>query len=163
MSGAKLPNVLEQDYQQRLRTEITRARVPMRFWRQPTGRVPMKAGGYLECAPTGAADLSGVVTTGSGVRLEVEMKGHDTPVGEGQDDWRDNMVRWGCGYARIRYDRALSMQANLDAAVATLRAVVDVAGCLHPDAALYTHPAGGVMCTRCGWRNGGRPREVVRG
>lgn len=156
-------SVLEQDFQQRIRPALVKARVPVRVWRQPAGRIPALRGGVVECAPGGAADLTGVPTTGSGVRLEVELKGPETPVGPGQDDWRDNVVRWGCAYDRIRYTRALDMEGNVAAAVARIAALVEFAGCLHPDDATMVHPAGGVWCTRCGWRNGGRPREVTVG
>lgn len=158
-----MSDVLEQDFQQRVRTALTAAKVPVRLWRQPTGKILPRQGGAIEAAPVGAADLTGVPTSGSGARLEVELKGPRTPVGDAQDTWRDNVSTWGCGYARIRYDRKRSMEENVAAAVATIAALVDLHGCVHPDNDLVQHAAGGVLCARCGWRNGGRPREVLGG
>jgi len=155
--------VLEQDFQQVVRTAVTKAKIPVRLWRQPTGKILPRQGGAIDAAPSGAADLTGVPTTGSGYRIEVELKGARTKVGDDQDTWRDNMEAWGCGYARIRYDRKLSFEANVDAAVATIAALVARFGCTHPDEDLVQHAAGGVVCTRCGWRNGGRPREATGG
>lgn len=158
-----MSEVLEQDFQQAVRTAVTKAKIPVRLWRQPTGKILPRQGGAIEAAPPGAADLSGVPTTGSGYRIEVELKGARTKVGDDQDTWRDNMEAWCCGYARIRYDRKLSFEANVAGAVATIAELVTRYGCVHSDEDLVRHPGGGVLCTCCGWRNGGRPREAPNG
>lgn len=158
-----MSDVLEQTFQQATRLALTLAKVPVKLWRQPAGKILPRQGGAVECAPPGAADLTGVCTTGSGLRLEVELKGPRTPVGEAQDTWRDCVGGWGCGYARIRYNRRRTFDENVTAAVATIDELVTRYGCVHPDEDLVQHAEGGVVCTCCGWRNGGRPREAPRG
>ena len=70
----------EQDFQQNLRLALTRAKVPVRLWRQPAGRIRTDRDTFVECAPVGAADLTGGVTGGlrKGTRVEIEVKGART-------------------------------------------------------------------------------------
>lgn len=150
----------EQEFQQVLRTAVTRAKLPLKLWRQPAGRFETRRGGFVEAAPVGAADLSGIVTTGVGVRVELELKGARTEVTEDQLQWEENHRRWGAAYARHRFNARESLEDNVARVVTDLRALCDVYGCTHPDAAVVLHPAGGAWCTRCGWRSGGREREV---
>jgi hypothetical protein len=153
--------VLEQDFQQHLRVEVTRSlggRV--RLWRQPSGRVVAKRGGVVECAPVGAADLSGVIAP-TGVRLEVECKGAKTPTTDDQVRWRESMGERGAVALQLRYDAAVNMEGNLVIACATIAHAIAAAECVHPDDVLFAHPAGGVWCTGCGWRSGGRAREIA--
>jgi hypothetical protein len=152
----------EQDFQQQLRIALTAARLPVRLWRQPAGRLELARGGFVDAAPVGAADLTGFVT-GTGVRFEVEVKGPRTPVTTEQVHWREVMRAAGVPALLVRYDGKLLLEENLTAAVAEIRAAVEAAACTHPDATLICHPEGGVHCTRCGWRNGGRAREAARG
>lgn len=156
-----MADVLEQDFQQSLRIEVTRTlggRV--RLWRQPSGRIPAKRGGVVECAPVGAADLTGIIT-GSGVRLEVEAKGARTPTTDEQVQWRESMSERGAVALQLRYDRAINLEGNVVLACATIARAIEVAECVHPDDVLFSHPKGGMWCARCGWRNGGRAREAV--
>ncbi|MDO9020545.1 MAG: hypothetical protein Q8S73_36815 [Deltaproteobacteria bacterium] len=162
---AKL-SVLEQTFQQNFRTAVTAARpkLPLRLWRQPSGTVLAKRGGAVECAPVGAADLSGIVAP-EGWRLEIEMKAATTAESEEQGPWA-KFIRESGGIAfQLRYDESLSMEENLERSILALRAAIvlhRLRTCVHPDEDLVQHAAGGVMCTRCGWRNGGRPAEAVR-
>ena len=152
--------VLEQDFQQHLRVEVTRSlggRV--RLWRQPSGRFETKKGGWVEAAPVGAADLSGVISP-TGVRLEVEVKGPRTPMTGAQTTWRESMGERGAVALQLRYDAAVNMEGNLVLACATIARAIAAAECVHPDDVLFAHPAGGVWCTGCGWRSGGRAREI---
>lgn len=152
----------EQEFQQQLRIAITAAKLPVRLWRQPAGRMELARGGYVDAAPVGAADLTGVVL-GTGARIEIEVKGPRTPVTTEQVHWREVMRAAGVPALLVRYDGRLLLEENLRAALAEVRSAVDAAGCTHPDDVLVSSPAGGVWCTRCGWRNGGRPREAPRG
>lgn len=161
---AKL-SVLEQEFQQRFRVAVTTAKLPLRLWRQPAGRILAQRGGAVECAPVGAADLSGIVSP-AGWRLEVEMKAATTAESDEQGPWAAFIRQSGGVAFQLRYDESLSMEENLALAASALRAAVVLRGlrdCNHPDAALSSHPAGGVVCTQCGWRNGGRPAEAVHG
>lgn len=154
-------SVLEQDFQQHLRVEVTRSlggRV--RLWRQPSGRLELKRGGFVECAPVGAADLSGVISP-TGVRLEIEMKGARTPTTQPQTHWRESMGERGAVALQLRYDPKVNLDGNLVLACATIARAIAAAECVHPDDVLFAHPAGGVWCTGCGWRSGGRAREVA--
>lgn len=154
-------NVLEQEYQQLVRLEVTRTLgASVRAWRQPAGRLETKRGGWVECAPVGAADLTGIVAP-TGVRLEVELKGPRTPTTEQQILWRESMAARGAVALLLRYDPAVSMEGNVVLACAELGRAVAAAACMHPDETLVLHRDGGVACTRCGWRNGGRAREVI--
>ncbi len=134
----------------------------MRLWRQPSGGILAKSGGRVECAPEGAADLSGIIAP-TGVRLEVEMKGAKTPVTDKQIQWRESMAEcWGAVAVQLRYDPEVNLEGNLVLACATLARAVAPAACVHPDNVLVSHPDGGVWCTGCGWRSGGRAREATR-
>lgn len=156
--------VLEQTFQQNFRTAVTAARpkLPLRLWRQPAGSVEAKRGGYVECAPVGAADLSGIVAP-EGWRLEIEMKAETTVESDEQGPWA-KFIRDSGGIAfQLRYDESLSMEENLAAATSALRAAVvlrRLRDCQHPYAEVHAHPAGGVVCARCGWR---APEAVTRG
>ncbi len=153
--------MLEQEFQQHLRVEVTRSlggRV--RLWRQPTGKIRPLRGGAVECAPVGAADLTGIVS-GSGVRLEVECKGAKTPTTDEQVQWRESMRERGAVVLELRYDPDVNLDGNLVLACAALARAIEPAECLHPDEVIFRHPKGGIWCSRCGWRNGGRTREVV--
>lgn len=158
-----MSDVLEQEFQQALRPLVTREfGGRLRLWRQPVGRLELKRGGWIDAAPVGAADLTGVIAP-TGVRLEVEMKGARTPTTADQVRWRETMGgSYGAATTQIRFDPRVNLDGNLAFALAALRELVGQFECTHPDAVLTIHPAGGVWCTRCGWRNGGRPREGVR-
>lgn len=157
------PTVLEQDFQQLLRVEVTRSLGgAVRLWRQPTGRLELKRGGWIEGAPVGAADLTGVVAP-TGTRIELEVKGARTKVTEDQVRWREAMgERWGAVALQVRYEPEVSLEGNVVLACAEIARAIAPALCQHPDDVLVGHPAGGVWCTGCGWRSGGRAREVAR-
>lgn len=158
-----MSTVLEQDFQQRFRTAVTAARLPVRLWRQPTGKLELAGGrGFVDAAPVGAADLTGLVL-GTGTRIELELKGPKTKVTDEQLKWRAWAGGAGAVALQVRYDGGLLLEENIARAVDALRAAVDLAACAHPDEWLVAHPAGGVWCTRCGWRNGGRAREAPHG
>lgn len=153
---------VEQDFMQAFRLEVTRSLGgTVRLWRQPAGSIQAARGGAVECAPVGAADLSGIVAP-TGVRLEVEMKGARTPTTEAQTRWRESMLERGAVALQLRYDPAVNLEGNAVLACAELARAVAAATCTHPDEHLVSSPRGGVWCVRCGWRNGGRPREVAR-
>ena len=116
----------EQEFQQRFRVAITRAKLPVRLWRQPAGAILAKRGGSVECAPVGAADLTGGVTHGprKGVRIEIEMKGHDTPTTNAQRAWEAFCHASGFIYLHLRYDVGLSPDENLERAVAAVREAI---------------------------------------
>lgn len=118
-------SMLEQEFQQRFRTAVTDAqpKLPLRIWRQPAGRIAAKRGGYVECAPVGAADLSGIVKP-EGWRIEVEMKAATTAESNEQGPWAE-FIRESGGIAfQLRYDEALSMEENLARSVEALRAAI---------------------------------------
>lgn len=116
----------EQEFQQRFRLAVTRAQLPVRLWRQPTGSILAKRGGAVECAPVGAADLTGGVTNGprKGVRIEIEMKGTETPTTDAQRAWEAFCRASGFIYLHLRYDAALSPEDNIERAVAAVREAI---------------------------------------
>jgi hypothetical protein len=118
--------VTEQESQQHFRVAVTRAKIPLRLWRQPAGSILAKRGGAVECAPVGAADLTGGVTRGprKGVRIEIEMKGPDTPTTKAQRTWEAFCRASGFLYLRIRYDADRSLDENLERAVAAVREAI---------------------------------------
>lgn len=114
----------EQDFQQRLRLAITAARLPVRLWRQPAGRLELAGSkGFVEAAPVGAADLTGIVAP-EGWRIEIEVKGPRTPVTTEQVHWREVMREAGAIALLVRYDGKLLEDENLRAAVETIRAAI---------------------------------------
>lgn len=115
----------EQDFQQQLRIAVTAAKLPVRLWRQPTGRLELAGTkGFVEAAPIGAADLTGVVSP-EGWRIEIEVKGPRTPVTTEQVHWRETMREAGAIALLVRYDGKLSEDENLRAAVETIRTAIE--------------------------------------
>lgn len=116
----------EQEFQQRFRLAVTRAKLPVRLWRQPAGAILAKRGGSVECAPVGAADLTGGVTDGArrGVRIEIELKGEHTPTTDAQHAWETFCRASGFIYLHLRYDATLSPEDNIARAVAALREAI---------------------------------------
>lgn len=93
----------EQDFQQRLRLALRKAIPSIRLWRQPAGRIRTDRGTWVECAPVGAADLTGV-HLGTGRRVEVEVKGRRTPVRPDQIAWLDSLRGHGAIAVLVRDD-----------------------------------------------------------
>lgn len=152
----------EQDFMQALRIEVTRSLGgAVRLWRQPAGRFETKRGGWVDGAPVGAADLTGVISPG-GTRLEVEVKGARTRVTDEQVNWRESMAERGAVAVQVRFEPKVSLEGNAVLACAEVARAIAPALCQHPDDVIFAHPAGGVWCTACGWRSGGRPREAAR-
>jgi hypothetical protein len=118
--------VTEQDFQQNLRLALTRAKVPVRLWRQPAGRIRTDRDTFVECAPVGAADLTGGVTGGlrKGTRVEIEVKGARTATTDAQLAWESFCRASGFVYLRIRYDADRSLDENLERAVAAVREAI---------------------------------------
>lgn len=159
---SRAPDVLEQEFQQALRIEVTRSLGGLvRLWRQPAGRLELKRGGWVEAAPNGAADLTGLVAP-TGVRLELEVKGARTKVTDAQEHWRESMAERGAVALQVRFDPEVNLEGNLVLACAEIARAAHLAACVHRDEVLVGHPAGGVWCIDCGWRSGGRPREAPR-
>lgn len=96
----------------------------MRLWRQPTGRLELAQGGFVEAAPVGAADLTGIVAP-EGWRIEVEIKGERTPTTAAQVHWRQTMLASGAIALQVRYDGKLSLKENLRVGVETICAAIE--------------------------------------
>lgn len=112
----------ESDFQNALMVEL--CKLPnVRVWRQPAGRVPAARGGLVKCAPTGAADITGIVGPG-GRRIEIECKGPETRVTEQQRKWRDLMCSMGAVALLLRADGSLSLEENVARAVAAVREAI---------------------------------------
>ena len=115
--------MIEQTYQQHLR--IALSRIPgVRIWRQPAGRVRTDRGTQVECAPVGAADLTGIVGP-EGWRLELEVKGADTKTTIEQTHWGEVLTAMGAIYLLLRYDAEETLEANLVRAVEELTAAIE--------------------------------------
>ena len=77
----------------------------------------------MECAPVGAADLTGVVAP-EGWRVELEVKGARTRETPEQVRWRERMTALGCVALTLRLDASRTLAENaLDAAETVRRAV----------------------------------------
>ena len=81
----------ERPYQTALVAVLQRT-AEVRVWRQNSGKVQTVHGTWIELAPKGAADITGIVL-GSGQRLEIECK---SPTGKQSDEQK----RWGEFIAR---------------------------------------------------------------
>lgn len=119
--------VKEAEFLDALRLAIG-GRRDVRIWRQLVGNFwtrygdgdfrPVSAG-----PPKGAADLSGLVI-GSGKRLEIEVKGPGGKLRPEQEQFRQNMLAWGCVHMVCVYDPDLSMMENVAREMARLDAHV---------------------------------------
>jgi len=114
----------EQDFQQQLRVAITAAKLPVRLWRQPAGRLELARGGWVDAAPVGAADLTGVVVP-EGWRIEIEVKGPRTRTTPEQIHWREQLAACGAIALQVRYDGRLLADENLAAGVEAIRAAIE--------------------------------------
>lgn len=129
--------VHESDFQARVAQALNAPGRQTRLWRQSSGRVKLEGNFYLQLAPAGAADLTGVVTKngiaapgavtnaiGDGWRLEVEVKSATAVWNKDQQHWAALMQRWGAIYVLVRYDEARSLDENVLAAVAAVDAAI---------------------------------------
>lgn len=106
------PTPGEQEFQQRLRLALRAAVPSVRLWRQPAGRIRTDRGTWVECAPVGAADLSGIIS-GPGWRLEVEVKGAKTRTEPEQTRWLEAMRAHGAVALLVRYDASVTLEENV--------------------------------------------------
>lgn len=113
----------EQDFSNALRVAITAARLGVTLWRQPAGKVRTDRGTWVECAPVGAADLTGVVAP-EGWRVELEIKGARTRETPEQVRWRERMTALGCLALTLRLDAARTLAENASDAAETVRAAI---------------------------------------
>lgn len=119
LASGEPPPPTEQEFQQHLRVAL--CKLPgVRVWRQPAGKVRTDRGTWVECAPVGAADLSGIVGP-EGWRLEVEVKGARTPVTEEQRSWQRAQLALGAIALQVRYDATASLETNCARVVALVR------------------------------------------
>ncbi len=100
--------------------------------RQNAGRVEVRlrnggSGGWIDLAPEGAADLTGLVAP-EGWRLEVEVKVEE-PHKPPQIRWQNYIRAFGGIYVLVRWDQELQLEANIirgvrlvDEAIAARRA-----------------------------------------
>ncbi len=118
----------EQPWMQVLRLALPRV-LPVKLFRQQTGRHKVERGGIVQGAPVGAADLTGYVV-GVGLRIEIECKYGD---GERKTDKKrlEAQRRWlavcaadGCVALMLTYDERASTLLNVQAAVDALRAAL---------------------------------------
>ena len=113
----------EQDFSNALRVAITASRCGVTLWRQPAGKVRTDRGTWVECAPVGAADLTGVVAP-EGWRVELEVKGAKTRETPEQVHWRERMTALGCVALTLRLDASRTLAQNASDAVETVRAAI---------------------------------------
>ena len=116
-------SISEQDFSNALRVAITAARCGVTLWRQPAGKVRTDRGTWVECAPVGAADLTGVVAP-EGWRVEIEVKGAKTRESPEQRHWRERMTALGCLALTLRLDASRTLAENATDAAATVRAAI---------------------------------------
>ena len=113
----------EQDFSNALRVAITAARLGVTLWRQPAGKVRTDRGTWIECAPVGAADLTGVVAP-EGWRVELEVKGAKTRETPEQRHWKERMAALGCVALTLRLDASRTLAENATDAAETVRAAI---------------------------------------
>jgi hypothetical protein len=99
-----------------------------RAWRQNAGVAVLESDTgerrALRAAPKGAADLSGLFGP-RGTRLEVETKSPGEEPTEEQVKWRAMIERHGGLYVVCRYDASMTMDQNVAAATASVRAAIE--------------------------------------
>jgi len=115
--------ISEQDFSNALRVAITVARCGVTLWRQPAGKVRTDRGTWVECAPVGAADLTGVVAP-EGWRVELEVKGAKNRETPEQRHWKERMSALGCVALTLRLDASRTLSENASDAAETVRRAV---------------------------------------
>ena len=115
--------ISEQDFSNALRVAVTAARMGVTLWRQPAGKVRTDRGTWIECAPVGAADLTGVVAP-EGWRVELEVKGAKTRETPEQRHWKERMAALGCVALTLRLDASRTLAENATDAAETVRAAI---------------------------------------
>ena len=115
--------ISEQDFSNALRVAVTAARCGVTLRRQPAGKVRTDRGTWVECAPVGAADLTGVVAP-EGWRVELEVKGARTRETPEQVRWRERMTALGCVALTLRLDASRTLAQNASDAAETVRAAI---------------------------------------
>ena len=115
--------ISEQDFSNALRVAVTAARCGVILWRQPAGKVRTDRGTWVECAPVGAADLTGVVAP-EGWRVELEVKGAKNRETPEQRHWKERMTALGCVALTLRLDASRTLSENASDAAETVRRAV---------------------------------------
>ncbi len=92
----------EQPFKQALRKRLF-AQLGLTLWPQPPGKLPLRSGGWVEAAPVGAADLTGIVNP-EGWRIELECKGLRTVETAEQRRWREWILAQGGIALRARWN-----------------------------------------------------------
>lgn len=115
--------ISEQDFSNALRVAVTAAHLGVTLWRQPAGKVRTDRGTWIECAPVGAADLTGVVAP-EGWRVELEVKGAKTRETPEQRHWKERMTALGCLALTLRLDASRTLSENASDAAETVRRAV---------------------------------------
>lgn len=116
--------VTEQEFSQHLRLAITRAHLGCLVYRQQAGRVRTDRGTWMELAPVGASDLTGIVSP-EGWGLQLEIKGARTRETPEQAHWRTRCHALGAVALVIRYDAAADLAANVSRGVDELRMAIE--------------------------------------
>jgi hypothetical protein len=112
----------EQPFKQALRKRIF-LQLRIELWPQPPGKLQLKRGGWIECAPVGAADLTGLVTP-EGWRLEIECKGKNTPETEAQRAWRAWIIARGGIALQARWNEGETFQQALTRCVSEVEEAI---------------------------------------
>lgn len=105
------------------------ARADLRIWRQNVGSIAVRdRSGKIQRSfhagpPKGASDLTGLVKP-HGLRIEIELKADGKEPSEAQRHWRAMIEAFGGLYVVLAYDDALSLEANVDAAVTTVERAI---------------------------------------
>jgi len=116
----------EQAFMKLLMIALCRA-LPVRCWRQNAGRWRTEKGHWIEGAPKGAADLSGIIL-GSGKRLEIEVKAQKGRISDEQKHWAEKIAEFGGVYVLVQDDGTPEAIAHaieqVRRAIGTVRATI---------------------------------------
>lgn len=115
MSG---PDVSEAEFQAKVIRAIG-SKPEYRLWRHFVGTLFDANGRPVRVGIKGSADATGLDTR-SGRRLEVELKAADGRLSEEQILWGKRMAEYGAIYLVAKYDKHLSMSANVERVLAEL-------------------------------------------
>lgn len=111
----------EQVFQNLLLVELSKI-AGVRVWRQNSGKTIARRGGAVKGAPTGAADITGIVGP-EGWRIEIECK-TGSKLSEKQRHWIATMFDYGALAFVATFDDQLSIEANVEVVAAKVREVI---------------------------------------
>ena len=114
----------EQLYQNKLMVALCK-HLPVRVWRQNSGKTLTAHQTVVKGAPKGAADITGLVTI-NGLRLEIECKLKGKKRSEAQLHWAEVMQASHAVYCLVEFDTDAPVDQEIARCVELVRAAIEL-------------------------------------